>query len=161
MNLRPLDKNRPTEFTRYGFDAPGNDEGFRGEFNPDLEALFFEGDLGSLFPRLDPAGITPPDFGFTVGRQAITFQEGILINDTIDMFGLVRNNLYLPGVTSLRMSAMGAWNRINRGISDSDSHMFALFNSADLPKSTVSVDLIYVGDEASDRDAFYVGVSAI
>jgi len=161
LNLRPLDKNRPAEFTRYSFDAPQDDEGWRSEFNPDLEALFFEGDLGSLFPKLDPEGMTPLDFGYTIGRQAITFQEGILINDTIDMFGLVRNNLYLPGVTSLRISGMAAWNRINRGLSDSDSYMFALFNAADLPKTTANLDLIYIEDEGKDRDAFYVGVSAI
>ena len=161
LNLRPLDKNRPTEFTRYSFDAPNDDEGWRSEFNPDLEALFFEGDIGSLFPKLDPEGMKPLDFGYTVGRQAITFQEGILINDTVDMFGLVRNNLYLPGVTSLRISGMAAWNRINRGISDSDSYMFALFNSADLPKTTANLDLIYIQDEAKDRDAAYLGISAI
>ena len=161
LNLRPVDKNRPTEFTRYSFDAPQGDEGWRSEFNLDIEALFFEGDLGSLFPKLDPEGMTALDFGYTVGRQTITFQEGILINDTVDMFGLVRNNLYLPGVTSLRISAMAAWNRINRGISDSDSYMFALFNAADLPKTTANLDLIYIEDEGKDRDAFYVGVSAI
>jgi hypothetical protein len=161
LNLRPLDKNRPTEFSRYSFDAPNADEGGRSEFNPDLEALFFEGDIGSLFPKLDPEGMKPLDFGYTVGRQAITFQEGILINDTVDMFGLVRNNLYLPGVTSLRISGMAAWNRINRGISDSDSYMFALFNSADLPKTTANLDLIYIQDEAKDRDAAYLGISAI
>ena len=66
---------------------------FKNELNVDIETLFFEGDLGSLAPNLDKAGITPIDLGFSLGRQAITFQEGILINDTVDAIGLIRNNL--------------------------------------------------------------------
>ena len=161
LNLRPLDTNRPTEFTRYSFDDPRGGEGYVGEYNSEVEALFFEGDLGSLIPAIDREGITPLDFGFTVGRQAITFQEGMLINDTVNMVGLVRNNLYLPGVSWLRMSGMWAWDRADRGVTDADTSTFALFSSADMPKSTVSLDVIYIEDEGQNGDAFYVGASSI
>jgi hypothetical protein len=161
LNLRPLDRNRPGQFTRYSFDDPRGGEGFVNELNTDIEALFFEGDLGSLFPKLDPEGIIPLDFGYTVGRQAITFQEGMLINDTVNMVGLVRNNLYLPGVSSLRLSGMWAWDRADRGVSQADTNTFALFSSADLPKSTINLDLIYIEEKGRDGDAFYVGASAI
>jgi len=161
LNLRPLDKNRPSQFSRYSFEDARDGQGWEGEFTPDVEALFFEGDLGSLFPKLDPEGMTMLDFGFTVGRQAITFQEGILINDTIDMIGLVRNNLYLPGVSSLRISGMWGFNKIDRGLSTSDPQSFGLFTSADMPISTVSLDMVFVEDGGGNGNAFYIGASAI
>ena len=112
LGLRPFDQNQPGRFSRYTFD--GADEGVKNELNIDIETLFFEGDLGSLIPNLDRAGLTPLDFGFTVGRQPITFQEGIIINDTIDAVGLVRNNIVFPGTSNLRISGMYAWNRLDR-----------------------------------------------
>jgi hypothetical protein len=161
LNLRPTDSNRGNQFSRYSFNDSQGGEGFVGEYAPVLEAFFFEGDFGSLFPRLDPGGIKPIDFGYTIGRQAINFQEGILLNDTIDMVGIVRNNLYAPGVSSLRISALYGWRGADRGESDSHTDTFGLFTSADLPVSTVNADLIYVADENVNGDAFYVGLSSI
>ncbi len=162
LNLRPTDSNRSTRFTRYSFNDDQGGEGFVGEYAPVLEALFFEGDVGSLLPKLDPAGITPLDFGFTIGRQAVTFQEGMLLNDTIDMFGLVRNNLYGPGISSLRISGFYGWHGNDRGGSEEDrTNMWALLTSADLPISTVSIDAIYVDDRDERTDAFYLGLSSI
>ena len=127
------------------------------------DSLFFEGDVGSLFPKLDKAGIKPIDYGFTLGRQPLVFQEGILINDTVDAFGLVRNNLVLTGTSNLRISGMWSWNRLDRNDSslNSDPHMFALFTSIDAHVSTFALDLIYVNDNDINGDGFYVGASAI
>ena len=162
LGLRPVDQNRPNKFTRYTFS--GVDEGFQSEFNLNIETLFFEGDLGSLIPNLDRAGIKPIDFGFTVGRQPISFQEGILINDTIDAVGLVRNNIPFPGTSNLRVSGMWGWNRLDRNDEsrDADQNTYALFIAVDAPVSTYNLDLIYVDDNGSpDADGFYVGASAI
>ncbi len=160
LGLRPLDNNRPDEFSRYTFS--GRDEGWNGEFNYIPETLFFEGDLGSLFPVFDRAGIIPLDFGFTVGRQPITFQEGILINDTLDAVGLIRNNIPFPGVSNFRTSALWAWNRVDRNdISrNSDEDLFGLFTAADGQVSTYNLDLIYVRDD-DNGDGFYFGASSI
>ena len=161
LGLRPVDNNVPNRFTRYTFS--GSNEGFNNEFNLDVETLFFEGDLGSLFPKLDPKGGKPIDFGFTVGRQPITFQEGILINDTIDAVGFIRNNIVFPGTSNLRVSGMWGWHRLDRNDTrkGSDPQMFALFTAADTPKSTVNIDLVYVEDDLEDGDALNVGVSSI
>ena len=160
LGLRPLDKNEPSEFTRYTFS--GADEGFNSFYNLDIQTLFFEGDVGSLFPNLDKAGIKPIDLGFTIGRQPITFQEGILINDTVDAFGLVRNNLSFPNTSNLRIAGMYAWNRLDRNDpQDPDTDMFALFTAVDANISTFNLDLIYVNDKSGSTDGFYVGASAI
>ena len=159
LSFRPTDNNEPGRFTKYAFE--GSDDRFKNEFNLDLEAFFFEGDIGSLFPKIDVAGIKPIDFGFTVGRQSIVFQEGILITDTVDMFGLVRNNLTLKGYSNLRISGMYAWNRLDRSnrTSEADPDMFGLFTAIDGHVSTFNIDMIYVRDD--DADGAYLGLSAI
>lgn len=162
LGLRPLDNNQPGRFTRYSFE--GADDAFKNELGLDVETLFFEGDLGSLLPNLDRAGVTPLDFGFTVGRQPLTFQEGIIINDTVDAVGFVRNNIVFPGTSNLRISGMWAWDRLDRNDRSrgADPNMFALFSAADADISTFNLDMVYVDDNATvDADAFYIGGSAI
>lgn len=159
LGLRPTDNNRPDRFTRYTF--KGAEEGFNDEFGFNVETLFFEGDVGSLFPALDQAGILPIDYGFTVGRQPIVFQEGILINDTIDAVGLIRNNIPVPGTSNFRVSAMWGWNRLDRNEERArNENMYGVFIAADAHVSTFNLDMIYVDDE-EDRDGFYIGASAI
>ncbi len=161
LGIRGTDNNRPDRFSRYTFD--GASKGFNDEFDFNIETLFFEGDLGSLFPVLDKKGVLPIDLGFTVGRQPVVFQEGILINDTIDAVGLIRNNIPFPGTSNLRVSGMWGWNRLDRNDFDtrsSDENMFGLFVAADTQLSTFNYDLIYV-DDSENGDGLYFGVSAI
>ena len=161
LGMRPLDENRPGAFTRYTFD--GAEQGFTNELNTEIETLFFEGDVGSLLPFLDKAGIEPVDFGFTVGRQPFTFQEGILLNDTIDAIGFVRNNIVFPGTSNLRISALYGWNRLNRSddARDTEASVYGLFAAVDAPVSTFNLDIVYVDDNADVGGGLYFGVSAI
>ncbi|MFQ5444905.1 MAG: hypothetical protein ACE5EK_09845, partial [Nitrospinales bacterium] len=165
IGFRPLDRNRLDRFSRVTFND--NRGGDRQEFNADIRTLFFEGDLGSLFPRLDPGGYTSLDYGFTVGRQLLLFQEGILLNDEIDAVGIVRNNIRLPGITNLRTSVLYGWNEVGRSNADNvdgtSTNIIGLFNSADTHFSSINLDFIYTidADEITDEDAFYVGLSAI
>ncbi len=160
LGLRPTDKNRPSDFTKYTID--GSEEGFNPDFRIGLETLFFEGDVGSLFPVLDNAGLLPVDFGFTVGRQPLIFQEGILINDTIDAFGLIRNNIVFPGTSNFRVSGIWGWNRTDRNDgTGGDEQLFGLFTAADTHLSTWNLDLIYIYDPDKSGDGIYGGLSAI
>ena len=160
LGLRSLDNNRPNNFTRYTFS--GEQEGFNDEFNLGIETLFFEGDLGSLFPFLDQAGVKAIDYGFTVGRQPLIFQEGILINDTVDAVGFIRNNIPFPGTSNFRVSAIWGWNRLDRNdeARKSKEHMFGLFVAADTHTSTFNFDGIYVKDD-ENGDGLYGGFAAI
>ena len=161
LGLRPFDNNLPSRFTRYTFD--GSNEDFNNELNLDIETLFFEGDIGSLLPKLDRAGIKPIDFGFTVGRQPFTFQEGIILNDTVDAVGFVRNNLVFPNTSNLRIAGLWAWDRLDRNDRNrgTDPNMYGLFVFADAHVSSYNLDMIFVDDNARNGDAFYIGASAI
>lgn len=165
LGIRPLDKNRPGQFSGYTFE-PDDDDGFDNELNANIRTFFAEGDFGSLFPDLDPVGTSILDFGFTVGRQPLIFQDGILLNDTVDAVGLVRNNIRLPGVSNLRISGIWGWNELQRtsaGVAarpGNDAQLFGLFTAWDLPASTVNIDGIYVLDDGDDGDAIYGGISS-
>ncbi|MBT5633113.1 MAG: hypothetical protein HOJ13_10325 [Nitrospina sp.] len=161
IGVRPLDRNEPSKFSRVSFNdnrGPG-----QSEFNMNIRTMFFEGDLGSLFPGLDPEGTAPIDYGFSVGRQLLQFQEGIMLNDEIDSIGVVRNNIHLPGIPSLRTSFVWGWNDVGRSDAgrDNTTNMFGLFNSADMQDLSWNLDLVYVADSVSGGDSYHAGFSSI
>lgn len=167
LGIRPLDINRFREFSGYNFvDGNGRDRGWFENWNTQIRTLFMEGDIGSLIPNLDKEGYGWIDFGYTVGRQPIIFQEGILINDDLDAVGLTRNNLRPPGFSNLRISGLWAWNDVDRTNAvvtnpNSDPQLFALFTNADFRYSTINWDMLYVNDNLEPGDAFYNGFALI
>jgi hypothetical protein len=165
VGFRPLDRNSFPRFTKYLFEPQ---EGFRPDFGGDVRTLFFEGDFGSLFPNLDKKGVKLIDYGFSVGRQIINFQEGILINDTIDTVGIVRNNLHIiPGFSNVRITGLYAWDSVSRpsraGFTGRapEVNLFGLFTQGDAATSTFALDAIYVESDQANSEAFYIGGSAI
>jgi hypothetical protein len=104
------------------------------------------------------------DFGFSVGRQPLNIQEGMLIDDTFDAVGVVRNNILPPGTSNLRMTALYGWDQINRGDNARDrfSKLYALLTRADLPFSTVDLDFVYVeSQERRGGDGAFLGLSSV
>ena len=171
LGLGPLDKNRFTNFTRYSFESNQGLEGGQGEFGAYVRTAFCEGDFGSLFPNLDPKGTKFIDYGFAVGRQQITFQEGIMINDFLDSVGIVRNNWHLPGVSNIRITGLYAWNHIDRGAPPTRRRadtpgLFGLFTQVDTTASTWAIDLITIQDNGTSTqattggDGYWVGLAA-
>jgi hypothetical protein len=157
LGLRPLDENG--RFTGYNFE-PESGDGFKDEFNSKVDRLFFEGDVGEIFPNLDAGDTRPLDIGFSVGRQPVFFQEGMLINDTIDAIGVVRNSILIPGGSNLRLTFLWGWNEIDRDDNreDDSADLFGAFSEFDLPCCTVDVDLVYVD---ADESGLYGGVSSV
>jgi hypothetical protein len=142
---------------------PGTGRRWRSAFNADIDALYFEGDFSSLFAGLDPGGMKPIDYGFSIGRQAFVVQNGILLNDTLDAVGIVRNNLRPAGTSNLRLTGVWAWNGVDRndGRVDPETDLFGLFASADLPIATLEVDALRVTDRRPDGNGWYLGAAAI
>ncbi len=163
VGLRPLDDDG--RFTRYRFE-PGPGE-FEGELDLELSTLFFEGDLGELLPGLDERDTGRLDWGFAVGRQQLTFQDGLLVDDRIDALGVTRNTLLPAGTSNLRVTALVGWDEVHRDDNreDEDALLVGVFSEADLPRSTVSLDVVYVhdddDDDGVDTDALYAGAGAV
>ncbi len=88
--FRPLDKNG--QFTRLDFG--GENHEFEERFDGNVDALFFEGDLGSIY-----GGFTgqdaPFDLPFAAGLMPLLFHNGIWIQDAFTGFAFTipaRNN---------------------------------------------------------------------
>lgn len=165
VGVRPLD--RDGRFTSYLF-APddgsgGVQPGYSGELNFELTTLFFEGDFGEIFPALDREDKRALDFGFSVGRQPLRFQEGILINDDIDAVGITKTNWKSLRSINFRWTLLYGWNELNRTNltrNDDTASLYGLFTETDWHRSTVALDLMYVS--AGDTgDGAYGGLSAV
>ncbi|MGZ4958565.1 MAG: hypothetical protein ACXV7J_04885 [Methylomonas sp.] len=164
VSMRPLDRDAGS-YTGYNFE-PDDDNRWREDFNARPTKLFFEGDFGEIFPGLDPADSHTYDVGFSVGRQPIKLQDGMLLNDIIDMIGITRNSLVFDCVSNLRVTGIYGWNRINRGSAElGDSHyraanLFGLSSEADTAlNNTLALDLIYVAGD-NNKNAWYVGAAS-
>ncbi len=163
--LRPLD-GQNGGYSGYNFE-PNENEGWTEDFNSRLTKLFFEGDLGEIFPNLDPGDSHSYDIGFSVGRQQLSAQDGILFNENIDAVGITRNSLMLPGISNLRLTGIYGWNHINRGNNDDryridyhSANLFGMLMAADTAlDNTVEMDLLYVGGEGKEN-AWYIGAAS-
>ncbi|MAS97210.1 MAG: hypothetical protein CMO55_28805 [Verrucomicrobiales bacterium] len=157
FQFRPLD--RDGGFTGYEF--RGMDEGFYENFSARVQTFFFEGDFGELFPNLDPDDFGHYDYGLAVGRQPLNFQDGILINDTIDAIGISRASLFNFGANATRITAIAGFNQVHRGdnVRDPDAAIFGILTSMDYTASTLEVDFLYVdGDPRTGGDGVYAGI---
>ena len=168
VGFRPLDSNG-TAYSGYLFE-PRSQHGFQDEFSATPRTLFFEGELGEIFPHWDKSDRRSLDYSFAVGRQPLTLQDGLLANDgSVDMISVTRNSLTLPFGSTLRLSALCGWNQIERpdyttatvaNVSDGNAKIFALDAAADFPVSTVEATAVYVSSD-HDGDGFYGGIGAI
>jgi hypothetical protein len=165
FSMRPLDSQNGG-YSGYNFE-PDNSSGWKEDFNARLTKLYFEGDFGQIFPGLDPTDSHTYDLGFSVGRQPLKLQDGILINDLVDMAGITRNSLVFPGISNLRLTGIYGWNHINRGNNDQafqnnhhSANLFGLLSEADTAwNNTLNLDLLYVND-SRDGNAWYAGASS-
>jgi hypothetical protein len=172
VGWRPLDRFRPdgtTDYTGYRFE-PQSSQGFREAFSSTPRALFFEGELGEIFPKLDEHDKKSLDYGFSVGRQPLTLQDGILANDnSVDMVTVTRNSLLIPGGSTLRLSGLFGWGQIERqryslasvpNAQDSGALLTGLDGAADFPLSTVEGDLLYESSSSYGNE-FMAGIGSI
>jgi hypothetical protein len=125
---------------------------FHSSLYGDFTTLFFEGDLSEIFPKLDPYDRHALDYGFSVGRQPLLFQNGMLLDDTVDSFGLIRNTILTQSLPPMRVTGYVGWNYLHRGNNqlDDSANLFAIDASADhYSLGTIDLDGAYV--EASSK----------
>ena len=160
VGIRPFDDTR--NFIGHRF-LPEAADGWNEELDANIDVLFFEGDFGELFPRLDPADRGRFDLGFSVGRQQIQIQEGILINDIMDAAGVVKNNLISSRVINWRLTALAAWEDIHRddNFEDDRASLFGIFNEFDFSARTVNLDMAFVASSKRTGDGLYFGLSGV
>lgn len=164
VGFTPL-RNDNGQFTGYDFE-PASGQGWREDFNENLlhpRTFFFEGELGEMFPGLDDGDRRSLDYGISLGRQPLSLQGGILVNDnSLDMVSITRNAL-LPGWAShMRLSGLFAWNEIERhnNAADRSAYMFGLDGFVDTALSTIEADVLYVAS-GTQGDGLFLGLGSI
>ncbi len=161
VGFRPLDSGGMT-----GFDLVRNGETVQGDRFVDdgLSAkpvvYFVEGDIAELFQFLDYEDMRPYDIGFSVGRQNLYFQEGLLVNDIMDVVGLAFNGLSLGGMSNLRISAVWGFGDVNHG-GTRDADLAGLFMEADWNGALVDLDIAYVNGGDATGSGLVVGFSTV
>ncbi|MGR9012089.1 MAG: hypothetical protein ACU83U_00445 [Gammaproteobacteria bacterium] len=160
IGMRPLDKDG--QFAGYDFEANNNSRWKDKALNMDIQTLFFEGDLGEIFPGLDPNDNGYTDIGFAVGRQQLNIQDGFMINDVVDSVGLVFNGLQFPGAAYWKITALYGWNELNRHNNKEDlsARLYGLFNEIEFLSSTVNFDVATVTSDHND-DGLFLGLSSV
>ncbi|MEQ8813211.1 MAG: hypothetical protein RLO51_09895 [Thalassobaculum sp.] len=163
IGLSPLRDG--TRFSGY-HRRPESQQGFDDEFSGEPTALFFEGEIGEIFPEADPFDTGGLDLGFTVGRQQLLFQEGLLINDTVDAVALTRDTVITRGLSvDTRLTALFGWGNIHRSDNrrDDEAQLFGAFTETDLRSSTVAADAIFVtggNDAGAGTDGAFLGIGS-
>ncbi len=117
----------------------------------EIETLFFEGDFGEMFPRIDPEDRMQLDLGVGIGKFPVEFQNGYLIRDEIASFGLSKTNVQFPGSAGLRVLGIWGFDNINEanGGNDQRSTKLALLSvEGDFPWGLLELD---VGKTFGDR----------
>ena len=123
---------------------------FVNGFDPNIKALFFEGDTRQLFPGIDANDRRGLDFGFSIGRQPIFFQEGIMINNSMQALGITKDTIQVPGLTQdIRITGVFGWTDIRRGdnLPDPTAYLLGVFTETQLRKSIITFDFAYVGSD--------------
>ncbi|MFB3104536.1 MAG: hypothetical protein ACE1ZA_06360, partial [Pseudomonadales bacterium] len=155
---RPLLGGR--EFTSYDLRTGNSLDGM----NTNLQSLYFEGDFGELFPNLDPYDFSFNDWRFSVGRQPMSFQRGIMMNeDMIDAVSLTRNTTNGKGNLNMRSTFFWAWNNVTRispTNANSDAKIYGLITESDFAFNTLNVDVAYLEDDAVMGDMWSLGISS-
>ncbi|MEM9283353.1 MAG: hypothetical protein AAGA96_16140 [Verrucomicrobiota bacterium] len=158
FGFRPLDEEGAFTGVAAG---QGIDTDFVNGLNFEPTLFFFEGDFGEIFPNLDPEDTRHLDFGFSIGRQRLVLQDGILANDHLDLFGATRHNLFQMGASTSRLSGFFGFNELHRNnrVRDSRGRLIALSSHFDYPERTIEADLVYVnGSDSLGGDGAYLGL---
>jgi hypothetical protein len=153
VGFRPIDQGGYT-----GINLQENGGFVHADLQWKPAVYFFEGDIAELFQFLDYEDRRPRDIGFTVGRQALNLQEGLVMNDITDLVGITFNGLHLRNASNLRVSLIWAWNEVN-ALGTKDAHLYGLSTEADFFRATYALDVMVVDGYKDGERAIVAGAS--
>ena len=166
IGFRPFDRevDGPNSSKRKYTEVDFQDGRFINGTNISPSTYFFEGDFGEIFPSLDLYDSKMLDYGFSVGRQPLLIQDGLLINaDMLDGITVTRNTLNGYGNLNFRATGMFVWDEVHRNndVYDPSAYLYGVFLESDYKESTVNADFVYVTRRIPREAQFFAGLSAI
>ena len=157
IGMQPLQDEG--NFSRYVW-QPASDRGWTGESDTKLTTFFFEGEIGEVFPRLDPTDHLPLDIGFSIGRWGVDLQDGMLANDLMDAVGLTK---FFPvsGASTSRVTLLYGFGEIHRNdnILTEETELLGISTETDTFKHTIGADLLYLrSPDHEGGDGIFAGL---
>ena len=153
-HLRPLDKKGRYAGTTY---APSTARsGWETEWDSDFEALYFEGDLGQMFPLPGLQDRESGDIGFAAGRLPVKFQNGYLVKDDMTAVRLAQTGIETDEPSGVRITGLWAFDDINKptGRPDNgDVHALILSAEGSFSWGTLELDIggAFAGEERGNQ----------
>lgn len=142
VHVRPMD--RSGQFAGRVLGPSSAESDWNAEWDAEIETLFFEGDVGEMFPLMDLHDSGSGDFGLVVGRFPVEFQNGYLVRDEMTAVGLAQADVQMEGSSGLRIAGLWAFDHINEptGMPDNrDVDLFGLFVEGDFPWGLLELDV--------------------
>ncbi|MDX2227579.1 MAG: hypothetical protein SFY92_10890, partial [Verrucomicrobiae bacterium] len=160
LGVRPFDLQ--DSFSGYQFE-PAPDQPLDA-INGRITTLYFEGNFLSLFPALDSYKDNWLGVDFSIGRQLVQYQDGILLNDYLDMVGVTHPSMFWLGGSATTATFLYAWGNSHRTdfvkLNDADIFGWSLRN--DYAATTVEANFFYTHDSLHEGgDGAYLGLSGI
>lgn len=112
MFMRPFDKGNKGQFTRYEFFGDDRNQGDL-QFDGNIDALFFEGDLGAIAAGLS-GEYNSYDIPIALGFVPLLFQNGLWLEDAFigGAFTIpARNNRYLD-ITNMDITFFAGFDKV-------------------------------------------------
>jgi hypothetical protein len=128
--LTPLQQGN-NQFTRYEFDVRDGNGRFNDELDFNLQTLFFEGDVGSLYSGFSGRD-SSFDLPFTVGLFPLFLQNGIWANDAIlgGAVSLAAKNSRQLNLANFDITFFAAFDNVdNKGIVGNDNNTSNIFGA--------------------------------
>ena len=153
-HLRPLDEKGRYAGTTY---APSTAQsGWETEWDSDFETLYFEGDLGEMFPLPGLQDRESGEIGFAVGRLPVKFQNGYLVRDDMTAVRLALTDIEADEPSGIRITGLWAFDDINKptGMADNrDVQALILSAEGSFPWGTLELDIggTFSGEERGNQ----------
>ena len=141
-HVRPMDRKGQFAGRLLGPDSA--ESGWKTEWDADFETVFFEGDLGEMFPLLDLHDSGSGDLAFVVGRFPVEFQNGYLVRDEMTAVGFAQDNMQMEGSSGIRIAGLWAFDHVNEPTTmpdERDVDLFGLFIEGDFPWGLLELDV--------------------
>lgn len=158
--LRPLDKGG--RFTRYDFGGDV-DEGFELELDGNADALFFEGDLGSIWGGLSNEAASF-DLPFAAGLIPLLFQNGVWVEDAFTGFAVSVTSLNSPSldISNMDITFFAGFDKVTTGAvrGDHGADVYGVVAFIEANQGYWELGYGYTNDRSSFGDQSYHNFTA-
>lgn len=154
--FRPFDKNG--SFNRLEVGGDGDDEN-QFDLDGNVDALFFEGDVGSIWSGLTNSNATF-DIPFAVGLIPLLFQNGVWVEDAFTgvAFTIPAQNSPALQISNFDITFFAGWDKVTTGAvpgADSAVHLYGITGFFEMLEGYLEVGYGYTDDNSGFGGSYH------